>query len=59
MLKKSIITLFNVAELNSMFYKLKNRFKNFSSNDFYSDKTLNLMSSFIVNKNLIIKKLKN
>ena len=57
-LKKLIITFFNVAELNFMFYKLKNKFKNFSSDDFHLNKTLNLMSFFIVNKNFIIKKLK-
>ena len=57
-LKKLIMTFFNVIKLNFTFYKLKNKFKNFSSSSFHSDKTLNSMNFFVINKNSIIKKLK-
>ena len=56
MLKKSIIILFNVIKLNFMFCRLKNKFKNFNNNNFYLNKTLNLMSFFVVDENFMIKK---
>ena len=57
-LKKSTMTFFNIVKLNSIFCRLKNRFKNFSSDSLCSDKTLNSMSFFVINKNLVTKKLK-
>ena len=58
MLKKSTMTFFNVAELNSMSCRLKNKFKNFINDNFCLNKTLNLINFSVVNENSVIKKSK-